>query len=200
MIESSSDPGSAMRSRSDAYPSGTTSANNSNNSDTRAPNLLVWVYSFYGFTKSTLWLFFLFVFSILLMFGPAIQSLADAGRRGDAAFLYLRIVMLFFFTVDILVRCFAEEGYFLLTLCRHRIICHNWISAPTQSNTTNGDSKEPFISIGSFLFWCDLLSTLSILYDLSFVNNHHFDPIYYEINAIRGIPVSFGVAACLKKI
>jgi hypothetical protein len=60
-----------------------------------------WLALFYSFAKPIIWVVFLFCFSILLLFGPAIQSLADVGPRGDAVFLYLRVVMLFFFTVNI---------------------------------------------------------------------------------------------------
>ena len=145
-----------------------------------------WLSRFYGFTKSAVWLFFLYCFSIFLLFGPAIQCLADSDTTGDAVFLCLRLVMLCFFTVDIMIRCVAEEDYFVITLCRRS---KSSVNASARSNTTSGDSKERKFSFGSFLFWCDFISTLSILYDLSFISNHRFDPIDVEITVVEGIPV-----------
>ena len=74
-----------------------------------------WFALFYGFTKSTIWFVLFFSFSIFLIFGPAIQSLIDTGTAGDLVFLYLRTIMLFFFTMDMLLRCVAEENYFSST-------------------------------------------------------------------------------------
>ena len=157
-----------------------------------------WLALFYSFTKSIIWICFSFFFSMILMFGLAIQSLADVGLIGDEIFLYMRIIMLLFFTVDIVVRCVAEEGYFVSALCRGGRDRRNHIMVSSRSITMNGDSKAPFFRIGSFLFWCDFISTLTILYDLSFLNNHHFNPVSIEINVIGGILVRSFIVSCHK--
>ena len=147
-----------------------------------------WFSLFYDFTKSTVWFSLFSGFSVFLMFGPSIQSLIDTGAKGDIAFLNLRIIMFFFFIVDMLVRCITEENYFAFRLCRRKDI-QNSASSLSRSNTNNGDSIESFFRFGSFLFWCDFLSNISILYDLSFINNHHFDPVVVEIYLTGGILV-----------
>jgi len=115
-------------------------------------------------------------------------------KKGDSVFLYLRIVTLVFFIVDMAVRCVVEEEYFMFRLCGGARKSGEPSSAnstaPPRSSTSNGDAKESTCVIGSFLFWCDFLSTLSILYDLSFINNHHQYPIINTIQLNAGIPVS----------
>ena len=158
-----------------------------------------WLTLFYNFTKSIIWFILLSFFSIFLLFGPAAQSLADVEKKGDLVFMYLRIVMLVFFIVDIAVRCVVEEEYFMFTLCgaaRARSELSSASTAPPpRSSTISGDAKESTCVIGSFLFWCDFLSTLSILYDLSFLNNHHLHPVLNMIKLNDGIPVSSLVMA-----
>jgi len=136
--------------------------------------------------RSIIWFVLFSGFSVFLMFGPAIQSLIDTGTTGDLAFLYLRIIMFFFFSFDMLIRCVTEENYFVFQLFRRKDQ-HNPTSALYRSNTGSGDSNKSFFRFGSFLFWCDFLSTISILYDISFINNHHFDPVLYEIHLTGGI-------------
>lgn len=139
-----------------------------------------WFVLFHTFTKSKIWVIFLTLFSTFLLFGPAVQNLADVGPTGDHVLFILRIVMLVFFTIDLLVRTVSEEGYFAFILCPEE----------SEAPGSGSDSNKPRFLIGSFLFWCDLLSTLSTLYDLKYINNRHFEEILHQIAIVDGIPVS----------
>ena len=156
--------------------------------DESQPN---WLTKVNTFTKSRIWIFVHFLFSIILLFGSAIQRLAGVGPRGDRVYLCFLVVVLFFFIVDILIRCVAEVDYFVFSLCRRDNERRNSISILHQSNSDNSDTKRTYFCVGSFLFWCDFLSSLSILYDFSLINNNHFDPIVYVITVNGGIQVSF---------
>lgn len=142
-------------------------------------------------TKSKTWMVFMYIFSIYLLFGPALQAMIDVRPQGDLIFLILRLVMLIFFVVDIFFRCFLDEDYFVFTLCKGGNDVNNSSSlTPSRNSNGSGDSKDIWFGIGSFLFWCDIISTLSILYDLSFLNNHHFECVEHTITVENGVPVS----------
>jgi len=156
-----------------------------------------WLLQLYATTRSSVWIVLVIGFTFLLLFGPAVQSLVDTDKAGDAIFLWFRVAMLAFFLLEILIRCLAEENYFVMSLncaCRPANPNLRRISSvlATNNNTPMTDSKhqqlERRFRFGSFLFWCDLISALSILYDLSFINNHHFETVTREIQLVGGIP------------
>lgn len=156
-------------------------------------------YSRYATQLAFVWRIFLFLFSVFLLFGPAVQNLADVDPTGDQIFFWLRIVMLFFFTLDIAVRCVLEENYFVLALCSSRGGSEPYnnnttpsrnTAAPSSAAANGADLKRPMISIGSFLFWCDFISTMTILYDLSIMNQYRFAMAEHAITVTNGNPVS----------
>ena len=160
------------------------------------PKLLTVFYN--KVTKSIIWRFFHVLFAVFLLFGPAIQCIGDVGKTGDNIFMGLRIAMLLFFIVDMMIRCIAEDGYFVCSLCKGRGNNNGAGSNGTANNTSNnsssnnsgGDSKDSNYAIGSFLFWCDLISTCSILYNLKFINKQMYQVIKKTIVVDFGIPVS----------
>jgi hypothetical protein len=120
------------------------------------------------------WKVLLPFFTLLLLFGSQIQSLA-VPKRGDIAFDVLYTLGLAFFLVDLCIRCRIEPNYFMFSICGRGI----------------GDAPGSVVC-GSFMFWCDLVSTLAFLYDISYVNTRHYDMITVDIALDPfGQPVSF---------
>jgi len=88
------------------------------------------------------------------------------------------------FTMDMVMRCYLEPKYVAVPRCRKK---ENAASSPWGRCQLGG----------SFLFWCDLLSTLTLLYNISFINKSEFKikGIDITLNSI-GIPVSLKRVVC----
>ena len=75
-----------------------------------------------------------------------------------------------------MVRCYTEPQYFEFNLC----------------GKTAGDAPAAWgaFRLGSFMFWCDLISSATLLYDISFINTFYFaiETINMELDQF-GLPV-----------
>ena len=115
-------------------------------------------------------------FTILLLFGAQIQELW-APKEGDIFFDVLYTVALGAFALDIFFRCYTEPQYFEFNVC----------------GKTTGDAPAAAwgsCRLGSFMFWCDLLSSATLLFNISFVNASAFQAETIDIELDRyGLPV-----------
>ena len=116
----------------------------------------------------------------------------DIEDRGDLIFDVLRSLMLVFFLTDMTTRCITEYDYFMFTLCKGRKdrLSSTSTTAAARISNNKGDGSDLTFAIGSFLFWCDAVSTASILYDLSFINKVRYDTITNEFGINDGFLVS----------
>jgi hypothetical protein len=122
-------------------------------------------------------------FSVFLLFGSALQYLT-VDATGDVVFEIIRNIMLVFFVMDMIVRCVTDQDYFV---CKNafptKASSSSGMMMISRSHATRGGSVNDSLAymddnlkdhepcaIGSFLFWCDLISTMAILYDLSYIN------------------------------
>ena len=108
-----------------------------------------------GCIESVVWKGFMVSFSMLVLFGYQIRLLWIP-PSGDEAFDYVMTITFAFFILDILVRICVEPNYF------------NFQISNAYRGSGFGETKT--CSLGSFLFWCDLISTATILYEISFIN------------------------------
>jgi hypothetical protein len=138
--------------------------------------------------KSRSWKFILVVFTLLLLFGPQFRDLFIP-KDGDTAMDIIFMVALVFFTLDILIRIDVEPNYFSFDLfCRRQ--------RPQASGDLGGMGCGS-CRLGSFLFWCDVISTLTLLYEISFINHNHFDELEINIRLDRfGVPVRSCRGSC----
>lgn len=109
-------------------------------------------------------------YTIVLLFGAQFQELWIP-KEGDIVCDILYCCTLAFFVSDIIMRLYIESNYFVFQRCGRKGAwgqCH----------------------LGSFLFWCDLLSTSTLLYDISFINQElrEMEFIPLEVNSF-GLPV-----------
>jgi class 3 adenylate cyclase len=103
---------------------------------------------------SRLWKTALVVGACLLLFGEQVRIMfipPAADNAVDSVFC----ACILFFLIDIALRCDAEDGYCTLA-CREGAGCGRWMMG------------------GSFLFWCDLVSTLALFYDISWLRTRFF--------------------------
>lgn len=127
---------------------------------------------------STLWRVIIIFNTVILLFGSEIQDIW-VPPKGDKVMDALFCLALTVFTMDMIMRCYLEPKYVSVPRCCDKESAQNSAWGPCQ--------------LGSFHFWCDLLSTLTLLYNISFINTLAFaiETIDISLNDI-GIPVSFG--------
>ena len=95
------------------------------------------------------------------------------------------------FCLDIILRMLSVPGYFGFN-CSSAL--HRTIKACCRKGTARRpqyyDAYEKPLHIGSFLFWCDVLSTLTMLYGISYINKSQSEMIVVDIQLDPyGIPV-----------
>jgi hypothetical protein len=116
---------------------------------------------------NSVWKGVLIAYASILLFGGQCRELFIP-PKGDTAVDGVLLLALAFFVVDIAMRCDAEDNYF--PCVRHKKFCY---------------------SFGSFLFWCDFWSTLTLLFDVSIISKDYFTESHYDIElGPYGIPVS----------
>lgn len=126
------------------------------------------------YQASRFWQFSLVFFTMLLLFGSQLQELW-VPKEGDFYFDILFTIALGVFVIDMLIRCYVEPNYFGFNLRK-----------PTDASAAWGSCR-----LGSFMFWCDMISTATLLYDISFINRPLFDEETIEIELDPwGMPVS----------
>jgi hypothetical protein len=132
--------------------------------------------------SSTFWRVLLIVFTIILFFGAEFRTLVlpkEADPYMDGIFTVVLVV----FLVDIGMRIDVEPNYFSI----HLYCCH---SAPHEEKSIHGSCSNS-CHFGSFIFYCELLSTLVLLSEISYVNTAKFSEQTLHIVLNRfGVPVS----------
>lgn len=123
--------------------------------------------------RSRIWKLCSIFFGLFLLFGSPIQHLW-VPPSGDMVFNVLSSVTFAFFIIDIAIRICVEPNYFNFNWC----CC----SPPySEQNYT--------CVVGSFMFWCDLLSTGAVLYEIPLITSKHYETMDVQIRLDDGLPV-----------
>ena len=114
---------------------------------------------------------------LLLLFGAQVQNLwCDPSY--DTMFDILYTIAFGVFLIDISMRILVVPGYIgfkyktLMNLLRSLFCTRPFQQKKNDSRRNYYDHGDRWsnIHIGSFLFWCDVVSALSILYEISYIN------------------------------
>ena len=133
------------------------------------------------------------LFTVLLLFGEPVQYLWFP-KQADVVFNYLYTFAFAFFVIDIAMRCYVSPPYFVFEIFGrdYRYDAQGRRKPRPPAGGIKSGWGENCIKIGSFMFWCDVLSTLTLIYDISWVN-----PLLEErveltvpVNAV-GVAVSY---------
>jgi hypothetical protein len=125
-------------------------------------------------------------FSIVVLFGSQIQHLWMA-PAGDIVFDVLSTITFAFFVLDMTIRIIAEPNYF-------QVGTSSTSGGGAYSGSGGGgESSMDCLVLGSFMFWCDLVSTVVILYDISYINKGHYGVVDVDIQLKSGVPVRSGL-------
>jgi hypothetical protein len=128
--------------------------------------------------ESFFWKALIIFFTVLLLFGSPIQFLVIP-KGGDIYFDVLYMIALAVFTLDMIFNIIVYPDYFSFDpLGRNRV---------QQAD----QAKFCTFGIGSYMFWCDVLSTAALLYDISYINRWEYDMEVMELDLNGdGVPVS----------
>lgn len=132
---------------------------------------------------SLAWRALLILLTLILLFGAQIRNMfipASADAAADAVFL----ATFFIFWIDIGMRVIVEPNYFAFNLCGLGRKIDTERPMAEQETCCN-------VQLGSFLFWCDVISTLTLLHEISFIDKANFSeiPILVTLDPF-GVPVS----------
>ena len=146
-------------------------------------------YFFLLVMTSPVWRLLMALCILLLLFGSQVQNLW-CDKDYDTVFDVLYTIALCIFCVDIVLRMLSVPGYVSFN-CKP---LYNRIAkflGRTPRTRYHYYDDEPFIHIGSFLFWCDVISTLTLLYEISYINKNQTEIRATDIRLDSyGIPVS----------
>jgi len=119
---------------------------------------------------SRFWQILLGIFTILLLFGAQIQWLF-LPKEADIVFDVLFTIALVVFSLDIVLRCYLEPNYF------------NFCGSGSNVNGEQGRAVNAWggCHIGSFMFWCDFISTLTLLYNITYINRTLTEESGFEV-------------------
>jgi hypothetical protein len=138
------------------------------------------IYRLHRCIRSRVWKALSIFFSVFLLFGSQIQHLCVPPGI-DIVFDILDMITFCFFLVDMGFRTLAEPNYFHFHLCgttRGSGAFGAFETTPTTTTTKDSSACE----FGSFVFWCDLVSTGVLLYDVSCINANHYDVVKVAID------------------
>lgn len=127
---------------------------------------------------SLAWKCLIVLFTIILLFGSPLQFLFTE-KEADSAFDILYISALVVFILDMILNSYNDPTYFGFSLC-HR-------------NRVQPFDRPKFCShgIGSFKMWCDMVSTATLFYDISYTSPFQYNEEVLELTLDRyGLPVS----------
>ena len=146
----------------------------------------------YRVLNARLWRALLIFFTFILLFGAQFRDLFIP-KAADPAIDAIFVIAFLFFTADMIFRVDAEFNYFHLYLCNcvgyssgvaaDRV--HDAARDPRVSGVNTlpgccGTQPQPF-QVGSFLFFCDLISTIVLLREISFVMPKNFEELFVNI-------------------
>lgn len=118
------------------------------------------------------------IFTVVLLFGSPIQFLFTT-KNADIVFDILYILALFVFVADMMLNLFVDPEYFGFSL-----FSRNHIQPFDQA-------KFCSYGVGSFKMWCDVVSTATLFYDISFTNPTQYSEEVVELTLDQyGIAVS----------
>ena len=148
---------------------------------------------------TTAYKFFLVCFSLILLFGAELQELF-LPRQADGTMDVIYAVVFVCLLADIAMRIDAEDNYFSFQACCWikgcRCCCKNGNNNNNRrrSSGDSNNSNNGCCRFGSFLFWCDLCSTLTLLADMTWINKDRLGEKHYSIQLDA---FGFAVRVCL---
>jgi len=160
------------------------------------------------------------VFTIIMLFGPVVQDLA-VPRGGDVAFDVLYTISFVLFIVDIIIRCYVTPNYWAwnIKFLRSLFCCFskedtnksNNGTGETSTHRTSGgaikakrgsgysgsydeNTTKEAMKIGSFMFWCDVISTSLLLYNISYINQQMRSNVTIDLTLNERFMVTQGIS------
>ena len=143
-----------------------------------------------------LWKAIIWIFTVVLLFGSPIQFLW-VPKVADPIFDALYTVTAVVFILDMIFHFIADPEYFGFTLVdemrRRRRRIGGGGGTTTSSIASGRNVYHPTLwtcGIGSFKFWCDVVSTIAIFQDISYINPKEYEMAVISLTLNKyGLPV-----------
>lgn len=126
----------------------------------------------------TAWKVLIIFFTAIILFGGSLQQLCP--KAADPYIDVIFIVTIVFLLIDIVMLCCVVPSYFIVK--------------PTMQLRNSDDEFGCFcfaLQFGSFLFWFDLISVLSFLWEISFIKGSAIVETHLYVNSF-GVPLNIG--------
>ena len=143
---------------------------------------------------SLYWKIVMILFTVILLFGSPVQTFLH--KDVDVYFNIMYIVALCVFVFDMLVHLMTDKDYFGFHPPAF-LFCLGTKRKPRRGGRSSNSGADK-LGIGSFKFWCDLVSTAMLFYDIRYTNagNHKQEDWYINLS-VPGVPVSCVVSCHL---
>jgi hypothetical protein len=129
--------------------------------------------------NNPLWRATVILFTITLLFGAQVRDIFFS-KSADRVFDGIFVAVIGFFFVDMGMRIDVEPNYFVYPTCGRR---EDGLDISTGIRCAN-------LQFGSFIFWCELVATLALFLELTWINDDEFgmQTIGIKLNSF-GAPV-----------
>lgn len=139
----------------------------------------------YKVVRSPIWKGVILLAMVLLLFGSSMQFIFFP-KEADIIFDILYTVAFAVFIIDTIMNVVVKPEYFMFNTCWNR-------------QGEDGKITSSFV-IGSYMFWCDVVSSFAMLYDIAYINDVEFKSPKIEIELDEsGVPVSSVLLDCAER-
>ncbi len=132
-----------------------------------------------AFTESTPVTAFMTMVTIYALYSDDVRVLAF-DKSADNAFIVFSSIAFFLFVVEIGLQCWCRDNYLKIPSVDLRKGC-----AAEATKADRYTCIKSYICIGSFYFWLDLIATLSMVFELPWLNSYSVDGVDGSLDSAR---------------
>jgi class 3 adenylate cyclase len=132
-----------------------------------------------AFVDSTPVTSFMAVVTVYALYSDDVRVLAF-DKSGDNVFIAFSSIAFFLFLLEIAVQCWCRDDYLKIPGAQQRNGC-------SYGSTREERFKclKSFVCIGSFYFWLDLMATLSMVFEIPWLNSYSGDGVDGNLDSAR---------------
>ncbi len=119
------------------------------------------------------------VVTIYALYSDDVRILAF-DKSADGAFIVFSSIAFFLFLVEIGLQCWCRDDYLRFPRTQEK---KGRIHGSTWEDRYN--CLKSFICIGSFYFWLDLMATISMVFEIPWLNSYSFDGVDGNLESAR---------------
>ncbi len=122
---------------------------------------------------------FMTMVTIYALYSDDVRVLAF-DKSDDNAFIVFSSVAFFLFVIEIGLQCWCRDDYIRIPSAEQRRGC---VDGATKADRYK--CFQSFVCIGSFYFWLDLMATLSMVFEIPWLNSYSVDGVDGNLDSAR---------------